>query len=91
MGKHLALWFGYTLLVSFTVAYIARHTLAPGAAGIDVLRLTGTIAFVGYGFGTFIDSIWKGQPWSNSFLEMLDGAIYAVTTGVLFRLLWPAA
>src|SRR5262245_14229901 len=62
MGKHLALWFGFTLLVSFVAAYVARHTLAPGVSGIEVMRITGTIAFAAYGLGSITDAIWKGQP-----------------------------
>jgi hypothetical protein len=91
MGKHLALWFGFSLLVSFVAAYIARHTLAPGANGIDVMRITGTIAFGVYGLGSITDSIWKGQPWSNTALEIFDAAIYAVVTGLIFQVLWPSA
>lgn|SRR5262249_39405661 len=91
MGKYLALWFGFTLLTSFVAAYVARHTLAPGVSGIEVMRIVGTIAFAIYGMGSIIDSIWKGQPWSNTFLEMFDGAIYAVVTGLLFQVLWPKA
>lgn len=91
MGKYLALWFVFTLFASFVAAYVARHTLAPGASGIDVMRITGTIAFCIYGLGNITDSIWKGQPWSNTALELLDGAIYAVVTGLVFKLLWPGA
>lgn len=91
MGKNLALWFGFTLLTSFVAAYIARHTLAPGVSGIEVMRITGTIAFGIYGVGRLIDSIWKGQPWSNTALELFDGAIYAVVTGLIFQVLWPKA
>ena len=91
MGKYLALWFGYTLLLSFVVAYIARHALAPGAPAVEVMRITGTIAFVGYGFGTIIDSIWVGRPWSNSALEVMDAVVYAVATASLFACFWPQA
>ena len=30
MPKLLALWFGFSVLVSFVAAYVARHTLQPG-------------------------------------------------------------
>ncbi len=33
MGKHLALWFLFNILVSFTAAYIARHTLPASRTG----------------------------------------------------------
>ena len=91
IGKHLAQWFLFSLLVSFVVAYVARHTLTFGADGLSVLRLTGTVAFAGYGLGYLQDSIWKGIPWSNSLRSIVDAAIYALVTGLVFRLLWPAA
>jgi hypothetical protein len=91
MGKSLGQWFAFCLLVSFVTSYVARHSLDPGAVGMEVLRLTGTIAFVGYGFGYFQDSIWKGIPWSNSLRGLLDAAVYALVTGLVFRFLWPAA
>lgn len=91
MGKYLLQWFLFCFLVSFVVAYIARHTLAPGADGLDVLRLTGTVAFLAYGFGAIQDSIWKAIPWSNSLRGLADAAVYAVVTGLIFRFFWPGA
>ena len=91
MPKYLAQWFLFSLLVSFVSAYVARHTLHAGADGMLVMRITGAVAFTAYGFSNLVDSIWKGQPWANTGRALIDGAIYAVTTGVTFRLLWPAA
>lgn len=91
MGKHLGQWFLFCLLVSFVTAYVARHTLGFDTDGKEVLRLTGTIAFIGYGFGNFQDSIWHGIPWSNSVRALVDAAIYGLVTGLVFRLLWPGA
>jgi len=91
MGKSLGLWFLLCLLVSFVTAYVARHTLNAGTSGLEVLRITSTIAFIGYGFGYFQDSIWKATPWSNTLRGLLDALIYGVATGFVFKLLWPAA
>ena len=91
MGKQLTLWFGFTLLVSFLAAYVARKTLYYGTDGMVVMRVTGTVAFTGYAAARIMDSIWKGQPWSNTARELLDGAIYSVLTGLTFMLLWPSA
>lgn len=91
MGKLLSQWFVFIALVSFVAAYVARHTLQPGADGLLVMRITGTVAFAGYAMSHFSDSIWKGQPWGNTWRAMIDGAIYALLTGLTFRLLWPAA
>jgi len=91
MGKHLGLWFGFTVLVSFVSAYVARHTLHPGADPMEVMRITGSVSFMAYGLSRLSDSVWKGQPWGVTARFVLDGAIYAVLTGLTFRMLWPAA
>jgi len=91
LGKHLALWFLFSVLVSFTASYVARHTLQPGPSGHLAGRVTGAIAFVAYAYGSLSDSIWKGQPWSNTLRELIDSAIYALLTAASFWLLWPAA
>lgn len=91
MGRYLVQWFLFCLLVSITVGYVARHTLGFASGGLEILRLTGTVAFIAYGFGHFQDSIWRGIPWANSLRGLVDGAIYGLVTGVVFRLLWPGA
>jgi hypothetical protein len=91
MGKYLALWFGYCFLVTFVTAYVARQTMAYGADGMHVMRVITTIAFLGHGLPCLVDSIWKGQPWSNTFRFLIDGAVYSLLTGLCFLFLWPAA
>jgi hypothetical protein len=91
MGKHLVQWLVLAFLVSFTAAYIARQTLAPGADGLQVLRITGAVAFAAYGYGYFTDAIWYGMPWSNAVRGLIDSFLYAFTTGLVFRFLWPGA
>jgi hypothetical protein len=90
LGKYLVQWLLFCLLVSFATAYVARHTLTFGADSLTVFRITGAVAFIGYGFGYFQDSIWKAIPWSNSLRGLSDAVIYGLVTGFLFRLLWPA-
>jgi hypothetical protein len=91
MGAYLGLWFLFCLLASFVTAYVARLTLAPATAGLEVLRVTGAVAFAGYALGHVQDSIWHGQPWSNTVRGVVDAVIYAVLTGLTFRLLWPGS
>jgi len=91
MGKALALWLVYNVLVSFVVAYVARHTLAPGADGMLVMRMTSTVTFAAYALGGFADSIWMGRPWGHTAKNVIDGLIYGLLTGLTFMLLWPAA
>jgi hypothetical protein len=89
MGKNLALWFFYSIGVSIFVAYIAGRTLSAGTDYLTVFRVAGTIAFLGYGFGYILDSIWKGQPWSSTFKHIFDGLVYGLLTAGTFGWLWP--
>ncbi|MGC0771729.1 MAG: hypothetical protein WB543_02260 [Candidatus Acidiferrum sp.] len=89
MGKFLGQWFVHCLLISFFVAYLAAHTVAPAAPFRHVLRAVGTAAFLGYGVGTISNAIWKGQTWSMTLKEVFDGAVYAVLTAGTFAWFWP--
>lgn len=90
MGKHLALWFFYGLLVSFFTAYVAAHTVPGGASYLAVFRVVGATAFMAFGVPNLVGSIWHGIPWSNSFRALFDGLIYALVTAGAFGWLWPA-
>ncbi len=48
MGRNLALWFVYLLVVGLFSAYIAGRALPPGAVYLQVFRFAGAVAFVGY-------------------------------------------
>jgi hypothetical protein len=90
-GKNLSQWFLFCLLASFLTAYVLRHTLDFGADGFTVLRIASAVAFMGYGLGPIQNSIWGGIPWSNALRAVFDALVYALLTGLAFRLLWPAA
>jgi hypothetical protein len=87
--KFLGLWFGYCLLISFFVAYLTGHTVAPGTNYLAVFRVVGTAAFLAYGLGTMSNGIWRGQPWSFVLKEVIDGLVYALLTAGTFGWLWP--
>jgi hypothetical protein len=89
MGKFLGLWFVYCLIVSLFVAYLASVVLAPGIEYLKVFRVVGTAAFLAYCVSCIVDSIWKAQPWSNTFRHMFDGLLYALVTAGVFGWLWP--
>ena len=89
MGKYLGGWFAYCLLVSFFVAYLAAHTIAPGAPYLSVFRVVGTVAFMTYGLSALVDSIWKQQPLTPTVKHMVDGLLYALVTAGCFGWLWP--
>lgn len=89
MGKFLGCWFLYCLIVGVFTAYLTGRTVAPGTVYLQVFRVAGTLAFMGYGLGHFIDSVWKGQTWGVTFKHMFDGLIYALLTAGTFGWLWP--
>jgi hypothetical protein len=89
MGKSLALWFVYSLVVSFIAAYVAGRALAPGVDYLEVFRFAGTTAFISYALGQWPASIWYGRKWRTTILSTLDGLIYGLLTAGVFGWLWP--
>jgi hypothetical protein len=89
MPKLLGLWFVYCLVVGIFVAYLAGRTLAPGPPYLAVFRFAGTVAFMAYGVGPLVDSIWKGQRWGVTWKHVFDGLLYALVTAGAFGWLWP--
>ncbi len=89
MPKFLGLWLAYCLIISFFVAYLTAHTVAPGTTYRAVFRVVGTAAFLAYGVGQLSNGIWKGQPWSVTIKEVIDGLVYGLLTAGTFGWLWP--
>ena len=84
MPKFLGQWFAYCLIIGFFVAYLTAHAVAPGTYYLAVFRIVGTAAFLAYGLGNISNSIWKGQTWSMTIKEMIDGLVYALLTAGTF-------
>jgi hypothetical protein len=89
MGKYLGLWFGFCLIIGLFAAYLAGRTLPPGTHYLQVFRVAGTAAFLGYGLGNLSNGIWKNLPWSVVMKEVFDGLIFGLLTGGTFGWLWP--
>jgi hypothetical protein len=89
MPKFLVQWFVYCLVINFFVAYLTGRTVMPGANYLIVFRVAGTAGFLAYGLGHLSDGIWKGQPWSFTVKEVIDGLIYGLLTAGTFGWLWP--
>ena len=89
MTPALIQWFLFTLMVSLFVAYIAAHSIPPGASYLHVFRVVGATAFLAYGAGPIPASIWMGKPWSVATKEVFDGLVYGLVTAGTFGWLWP--
>jgi hypothetical protein len=89
MGRNLALWFVYILVVSLFAGYITGRALPPGTAYPRVFRFVGATAFMGYTFALWQMSIWYRRAWLTTIKSTVDGLIYALLTAGTFGWLWP--
>lgn len=91
MGKHLGLWFLWSLAVAVVAAFLASQLV--GSNHINPARtaakLVGAITFIAHGFGTVTESVWMMRPWSTSVKYLADAALYAIGSGLVFFYLWP--
>jgi hypothetical protein len=89
LGKFLGQWFVLSLLISAVAAYLAVRLIGTGHDHARaVAKLVGAVSFVAYGFGTLQESIWMMRPWASSAKYLLDAAIYAVSSALVFYCLW---
>ena len=90
MGKYLGLWFLWSLAVAVVAAFIVTQLM-----GLDperaraAAKLVGAVTFIAYGFGSVTESIWMMRPWSVTAKNLLDAALYALGSGLVFFYLWP--
>lgn len=88
MGKPLALWFGFNLLVACTGACLAWTFVGPGGDNHAAAHLAAISAFLAYFGGSLQAGIWMGKPWSAVGKDLLDALIYAFVTALAFGWLW---
>lgn len=91
MSRHLTLWFIYCIVVSVFAAYIASRTLPIGTEYMQVFRIVGTTAFLGYSLALLQNSIWYMKNWGATSRSIIDGLAYALLTAGVFGWMWPAA
>ena len=89
MGKSMFQSTTFNLAISICVAYVATFTLAAASSGMEIFRLTGTVAFLAYAAGLGWGAIWWSRSWSSTLKEMFDGLVYGIVTGLVFMALWP--
>ncbi len=89
MGKSLALWFCYCVLVGVFAGYAAGLTLGPGAEYMAVFKMVSVVAFAGYSLAILQSAIWWHRGWGSTLRTMFDGLIYSLLTAGTFGWLWP--
>ena len=89
MGRQLATWFVFCLVVGVFSAYLTSRALPAGARYLDVHQFAGTIAFIGYSLAQWENTIWYRRKLATTLRNTLDGLIYGLLTGGVFGWLWP--
>jgi len=89
MGRNLAMWFAYCVVVGVFAAYISGRALAPGTSYLQVFRFAGATAFISYSLALWQMSIWYRRAWTTTIKATIDGLIYAGLTAGAFGWLWP--
>jgi hypothetical protein len=90
MGKYLGLWFLWGLVIAAVTGFLVGAFLGVShGQALVAAQLTAALTFVAHGFGTVTESIWMLRTWSASLKNLLDAALYAVGTGLVFFWLWP--
>lgn len=89
MGKSLALWFLYSVVIGIFAAYVAGRALGPGAPYLSVFRFAGVTAFACYTMAEWHEWIWFKRPLGRVLKNTFDGLVYALITAGTFGWLWP--
>lgn len=91
MGKSLGQWFVLTLVVATICAFVVSQLF-----GLDPTRaraaakLVGALTFLSFGIGSICESIWMARPWTATAKLLLDAALYAIGSALVFYWFWPA-
>jgi hypothetical protein len=91
MGRPLALWFVYALVVSVLaghIAFAATHG-DPAADERVIFHTVALSAFLAYAAGLWQNTIWFRKPALTSLKSTIDGLLYALATGWIFCYFWP--
>lgn len=91
MGKPLALWFIYLVVVNYFAANIAAHALTGIAGHHREFHTIALTVFLGLGGALCQMSIWYRRAWLATIKSVIDALIYAIVTGLIFVWLWPHA
>lgn len=89
MGGQLLQWFVYCAVVGLMAAYVTGIGHGVGADYMDVFRVSGAVAFIGFSMAIPQGSIWYKRSWGYTLRTMIDGLVYGLVTGGVFGWLWP--
>jgi len=90
MGKHLGLWFAWSLVIAVVAGLITTgiFDLNPARARAAA-KLFGAVTFIAHGFGSVQESIWMYRSWRATATYLADALLYAVGSAAVLYWLWP--
>lgn len=91
MGRYMAQWFAFTLLVAAITACVTGSIVGPGGNDHAIFHYAAVITFLSYSLGAWPLSIWYHRKWSTALKSAFDAILYGLVTGLVFTWLWPAA
>ena len=91
MGKSMAAWLVYIVVMEVFVAYLTGLSLAAGADFMQVFQVAGTVAILAFSGAVAPQAIWMGRRWKNVLKFIFDGVVYGLLSAAAFGWLWPAA
>jgi hypothetical protein len=89
MGKLLAVWFVYLLIVMSIAAHATSRVLGFGAPARDVFHTIFLIVFSATGLALVQNSVWYARKWSSTFKSLLDSVVYGAIAAGIFVWFWP--
>ena len=89
MKSSLIQWLIYCLLTGAVAAYVTGLAYGPGADYMTIFRMSGTVAFAGYGWALLQNSIWMKKNWAVTGKSLFDALVYGCLTAGAMGWLWP--
>lgn len=86
MGQAIGLTLLSFLVIAFVVGYLASIALPRGAEFMKVLQFVTTAGLLAHVSANFPHVFWFKRKIA---MEVLDGVIFALATGLIFAALWP--
>ena len=86
LARNLIWWFVYLLIVAAIAGHIAQRV--GGGTGYLIFHTVALSAFLGYAAALWQMTVWYHRSWATTLRSTIDGAIYAVVTGLIFAWMW---
>jgi hypothetical protein len=76
----------FFLVTAAIMAYVSFEAMGRDQPFLKVFQIVGTIAILTYGSSGILHGIWFKR---KLFLDIVDGIVYGLLTGLIFAFLWP--